>query len=128
MRSSKKAVFVAGMAALLVAAMSGSAGAGEASVVGAVATASGGGTYTFSATISHADTGWDHYANKFDILAPDGTLLGTRVLYHPHVGEQPFTRSHTIKIPAGIKSVIVRAGDKVHKDGKKTFTVKLPER
>jgi len=124
MRSTK----IAYVAALLFAAWTGPLAAGEASVIKATASASGGGAYTISATILHADTGWDHYANKFDILTPDGKLLGTRVLYHPHVGEQPFTRSHTIKIPAGIKSVIVRAGDKVHKDGKKTFTVNLPGR
>ncbi|MBT3305571.1 MAG: hypothetical protein HN377_03715 [Alphaproteobacteria bacterium] len=105
------------------------AAAGKASVVGAKATSGGGGTYSFSASVDHADTGWDHYANKFEILTPDGKVLGTRVLFHPHVGERPFTRSlGGVKIPSGMTSVIVRAWDSVHKAGDKTFTVKLPGR
>ena len=79
--------------------------AGEASVVKAKATSSGNGYY-FTVTVAHADTGWDHFANKFEILSPGGKVLGTRVLHHPHVDEQPFTRGSTvISIPAGITSV-----------------------
>ena len=78
--------------ALLVASVqSGPARAGQASVLDATAVANPNGSYTVSATIAHADTGWKHYADKFEVLAPDGTVLGTRVLYHPHVDEQPFT-------------------------------------
>ncbi|MBC8338440.1 MAG: hypothetical protein H8E39_07095 [Alphaproteobacteria bacterium] len=107
----------------------GEALAGKASVVDAKATSSGNGTYSFSATVSHADTGWDHYANKFEILSPDGKVLGTRVLFHPHVDEQPFTRGlGNVKIPPGINHVTVRAWDTIHKAGTKTFTVKLPGR
>ena len=52
-----------------------------------------------------------------------------RVLYHPHVNEQPFTRSlGNVRVPAGVTSVIVRTLYNVHKAGKKTFTVKLPRR
>ena len=70
------------------------------------ATANVGGSYSFSATIAHADTGWDHFSNKFEILSPGGKVLGTRVLHHPHVHEQPFTCGSTvISIPAGITSV-----------------------
>jgi hypothetical protein len=29
-----------------------------------------GDTWTISATIRHADTGWDHYADKFEVVAP----------------------------------------------------------
>ncbi len=105
------------------------AAADKARVLKATATANVGGSYTFSATVAHADTGWKHYADKFEILAPDGTVLGTRILYHPHVDEQPFTRGlGNVQIPAGIAEVIVRASDNVHKAGKVTFTVKLPPR
>ncbi len=105
------------------------AAADKARVLKATATANVGGSYTFSATVAHADTGWKHYADKFEILAPDGTVLGTRILYHPHVDEQPFTRGlGNVQIPAGIAEVIVRAADNVHKAGKVTFTVKLPPR
>ncbi len=116
------------LTALLVAG-AGEAAAGKASVVKATATASGNGAYSFTATVTHADTGWKHYANKFEILTPGGKVLGTRVLVHPHVDEQPFTRGlGNVSIPAGITSVIVRAWDNVHKAGEKTFTVKLPGR
>ena len=98
-------------------------------VIHAEASPNGDGSYTISATIRHGDTGWDHYADSFDVLAPDGTVLGRRVLYHPHVEEQPFTRSvDEVKVPGGLKTVIVRAHDKVHGHGKATFTLKLPDR
>lgn len=84
--------------------------------------------YTFSVTVSHADEGWDHYADRFEILAPDGTILGTRVLAHPHVDEQPFTRSlGAVAVPAGVSEVIIRAHDSVHGLGGKTLTVAIPE-
>lgn len=44
-----------------------------------------------------------------------GEVLATRVLHHPHVGEQPFTRSLSgVAIPAGIQRVRVRARDSVY--------------
>ena len=108
---------------------SGETAAGKASVVNATASRGVRDTFSFSVTVRHADTGWKHYANKFEILTPDGKVLGTRVLFHPHVDEQPFTRGlGNVKIPPGISSVIVRASDTVHKAGEETFTVKLPGR
>jgi hypothetical protein len=60
-------------------------------------------------------------------LAPDGTLLATRTLMHPHVDEQPFTRNLSgVAIPGSIDEVEVRAHDTVHGYGGKTVTVKLP--
>jgi len=88
--------------------------AGEADVVGVRITQRGD-TYNFAVTVRHADAGWDHYANKWDILTPDGKVIGTRVLAHPHDNEQPFTRSlGGVRIPAGMAKVRVRAHDKVH--------------
>lgn len=82
------------------------------------------GTYRASVTVKHDDEGWDHYANAWEILAPDGTILATRVLAHPHVNEQPFTRSLSgIKIPEGLDHVTIRARDSVHAYGGKTLTV-----
>lgn len=90
------------------------------------ATANVGGSYTFSVTVLHADSGWKHYADKFEVLAADGTVLETRILYHPHVDEQPSTRGHgNVQILAGVAQVIVCASDNVHKAGKVTLTVKL---
>ncbi len=105
----------------------GAAIAGEADVTAVRASAGGNGTFTFHVTVKHADTGWDHYADKWDVVGPDGKILGTRVLYHPHVEEQPFTRSLSgVRIPAGVTKVIVRAHDKVHAYGGKEFEVALP--
>lgn len=69
-------------------------------------------TYRFSVTISHPDTGWDHYADGWRVLDMDGNELGIRVLFHPHETEQPFTRSlDGVKIPAGTTQVQVQARD-----------------
>ena len=55
-----------------------------------------------SVTLAHPDTGWDHYADGWRIETEDGTVIGTRELLHPHVEEQPFTRSLTISdLPDG---------------------------
>jgi len=99
------------------------------SVVGAKAALNTDGTYSFDVTLLHADTGWDHYANAWSIIAPDGAVLGTRTLFHPHVDEQPFTRSLSgIKIPAGIKTVTVVGVDSVHGTDNTSMTVDLPGR
>ena len=106
-----------------------SAVADKARVLKATVTANVGNSYTFSVTVAHADSGWKHYGDKFEVLAADGTVLETRILYDPHVDEQPFTRGlGNVQIPAGIAQVIVRASDNVHKAGKMTLTVKLPPR
>lgn len=60
------------------------------------------------------------------MLAPDGRLLGARILLHPHEHEQPFTRSlGGVVIPADISEVTIRAHDKVHGHGGREMTVKL---
>lgn len=101
--------------------------AGEADIVSAEASAMGEGLFSFSVTVRHADEGWDHYADGYEIVAPDGTVLGTRVLAHPHVDEQPFTRSLSgVAIPDGITSVTVRAHDSVHGLGGQSVEVTLP--
>ena len=84
-------------------------------------------TCTFHVTVKHADSGWDHYADQWQVLAEDGSVLGTRTLYHPHVNEQPFTRSLSgVKIPAGTHSVTVRARDSVHGFGGIEKQVDIP--
>ncbi len=84
---------------------------------------------TFNVTVQHADTGWEHYANSWQILAPDGKVLRTRELFHPHVREQPFTRSlNNVKIPKHIDHVIIRASDSKHGWGGIEQKVDLPQR
>lgn len=93
----------------------------------AEATALDDGRFSFSVTVRHADEGWDHYADGYEIVAPDGIVLGERVLAHPHVEEQPFTRSlSSVEIPASIDTVTVRARDSVHGLGGETVEVSLP--
>ena len=101
--------------------------AGEADVVDVSVKQSGKNKYYFRVSVSHADEGWDHYADKWDVVAPDGKVLGTRVLYHPHVEEQPFTRSLSgVNIPDTIDTVTIRAHDSVHQYGGKTLTIEVP--
>jgi hypothetical protein len=106
----------------------GLAQAGEADVIKVEIKPTIDNTYQFNVTVRHKDEGWNHYADKWDVVAPDGTGLGTRVLYHPHVDEQPFTRSLTgVKVPVGIEKVTIRAHDSVHKYGGRVATVKVPQ-
>ena len=101
--------------------------AGEADVTAVSVEAAGNGQWRFDVSVRHADTGWEHYANGWEVVGPDGTVLGKRVLAHPHVNEQPFTRSGLIDIPAGITKVTVRANDLVHGLGGAEMIVTLPQ-
>ncbi len=101
--------------------------AGEADVIDVRVTGSGT-EFRFSVTVAHGDTGWDHYADAWEVAGEDGTVYGKRVLAHPHVDEQPFTRSGSATIPEGVKTVIVRAHDSVDGYGGKQMTVAVPGR
>lgn len=71
--------------------------------------------WSVSVTLEHGDTGWDHYADNWRVVDVEGNILGDRVLAHPHVDEQPFTRSlHSVVVPENINTVYVEAHDKVH--------------
>ncbi len=66
--------------------------------------------WRFFVTILHPDTGWDHYADGWEVLDDAGNRLGFRELHHPHVNEQPFTRSlGQVMVPDGTRRVYVRA-------------------
>ncbi len=118
---------VLGMSALLVTSASMPVRAGEVEVVDAKAEKTDEGIFKFTVTLKHADTGWDHYADRWEIVAPDGTVLGRRTLYHPHVDEQPFTRSlGNVRVPDGITEVTVRGHDSVHGLGGNELKIKLP--
>jgi hypothetical protein len=85
-----------------------------------------GGSWYVSTTLRHQDTGWDHYADQWRVVDEKGSVLGKRILYHPHEHEQPFTRSQGgIEIPAGTKTVFVEAHDKVHGWSKQRVRVDL---
>lgn len=82
--------------------------------------------YQFDVTLLHDDTGWEHYANRWEILDSRGNILATRTLHHPHVNEQPFTRSLTISLPDNTKTVIIRGHDSVHLYEGNEMEVSLP--
>ncbi len=111
--------------ALAIACLAGAAHAGQADVIDATARKSGD-SWTFSATVSHADEGWEHYADAWRVLGPDGTELGIRILHHPHETEQPFTRSLSgVTIPEGVTEVTIEARDSVHGWGGATVSLTL---
>lgn len=93
------------------------------------------GSWTFRVTVRHPDTGWDDYADGWDVVLPDGSALKpdpqspfTRLLLHPHENEQTFTRSQSgILIPPEVTRVTVRAHDLVDGWGGKTVTVDLSQ-
>ena len=85
-----------------------------------------GNSLSASVTLKHADTGWKHYADAWRIVDQQGKELGIRILYHPHVDEQPFTRSQSgIPLPAGTKIIFVEARDTVHGWSKDRIRVDL---
>lgn len=100
--------------------------AGEADVLAVDADCSAADVCSFSVRVRHADTGWTHYADAWEVLTLDGELLATRVLAHPHVNEQPFTRSlPSVPVPPEINEVIVRARDSVHGYGGRELRVPI---
>ena len=114
-------------ALLLPLVLAGPAAAGEADVVGVKVTKSAPGVYRFDVSVRHADAGWKHYADRWEVLGPDGAVLATRVLAHPHENEQPFTRSLAgIAIPEGTARVVVRAHDSEHGYGGAEIDVEVP--
>jgi len=103
------------------------AGAGEADVLQVKPSCTADLVCSFAVTVEHADSGWDHYANKWDVLLTDGTVVASRELLHPHEDEQPFTRSlQNVRLPRGTTEVDVRAHDKVHGYDGQTVRVSIP--
>ena len=72
--------------------------------------------WDISVTIRHADSGWDHYADLWIVVNPENeSILGERVLAHPHVSEQPFTRSLlNVRIPESIRFIEIRGKCNLH--------------
>ncbi|MBO6893173.1 MAG: hypothetical protein JJ866_14620 [Roseibium sp.] len=99
--------------------------AGDVDIVDAKARKTANG-WSFSVTLEHGDTGWDHYADLWQVYTPDGKLLGERVLLHPHVQEQPFIRSLSgVVVPEGVNEVIIRARDSVHGTSPQEYRLSL---
>lgn len=85
----------------------------------------GDGLWSFNVTLAYPDTGWEDYADGWHVATPDGEILATRILLHPHVNEQPFTRGQgNVSVPADVDTVIVRAHTLVR--GYSDATVEVP--
>ncbi len=86
--------------------------------------------WNVSVTLQHADAGWDHYADAWRVVDAKGKVLGTRTLFHPHVNEQPFTRSlGPVNIPAESPGAVVyiEAHDKLHGWADRSLKVDLSQ-
>jgi len=60
-------------------------------------------SYEFQVTVQHKDASWDHFADRWEIIGPGGRVLGTRVIFNPHIGERQFTRElRGVAIPEGV--------------------------
>ena len=107
--------------------------AGNADVLNVRAVQTGDDTWAFHVSVEHPDTGWEDYADGWDVVTPDGEVIKpdpdspfTRLLLHPHENEQPFTRSQSgIAIPEGVTQVRVRAHDLVDGYGGREVVVDL---
>ena len=80
----------------------------NADVVG-VTTSGGGGSATFAVSIRSDETGCQCYADWWEVVGLDGSLIQRRILLHPHENEQPFTRSGDTVQLADDLYVIIRA-------------------
>ena len=87
------------------------------------------GVFNFDVTVSSPYDTPSRYADGFRVSTIEGKLLGERKLMHDHQTEQPFTRDlYSVKIPEGIKKVVVQARDQKYGYGGKTVEVMLPGR
>ena len=118
-----------GLICLMLPALATTAEAGEADILAVRAYPEKGGTWRFDVTVYHADEGWNHYADGWEVLGPKGELITKRTLLHPHLEENPFTRNKTgVEIPAGTQRLSVRAHDKIHGHGGAEMTIDLSKR
>ncbi len=96
-------------------------------VVGVDISPGSGGAYRIAVTIRSPYDTPERYADAWRVLAPDGSVLGERVLAHDHAAEQPFTRSlDGVEIPDDIDEVTVEGRDLVNGWGGATMTVPVP--
>lgn len=83
--------------------------------------------FDFDVTISSPYDTPQRYADAFRVMGKDGKVYGERILLHDHAGEQPFTRDlYGVKIPAGVRVVVVQARDKQYGYGGKSIEVMMP--
>jgi hypothetical protein len=87
------------------------------------------GSFDFDVTVSSPYDTPNRYADGMRARSPEGKVYRERKLWHDHANEQPFTRDlYGVRVPAGVRSVIVEARDQQHGWGGKTVEVRLPGR
>lgn len=98
-----------------------------ADVVGVEIDPEAAGTFNFSVTVSSDETGWDKYADAWEVRTTEGEVLAERILVHPHENEQPFTRSlGGVEMPDGTNEVVVVARDSVLGFCGAAYSVSIP--
>ncbi len=96
-------------------------------VVGVDVAPGSGGGYRIAVTISSPYDTPERYADAWRVLAPNGSVLGERVLAHDHATEQPFTRSlDAVEVPDDVDEITVEGRDLVNGWGGATMTVPVP--
>jgi hypothetical protein len=84
------------------------------------------GEYLVNVKLQHQDNGWEHYADEWRLVDAQGNILGSRVLLHPHVEEQPFTRAlSNVKLDDSLGTIYVEAHDKEHGWSKQKLEIDL---
>ncbi len=82
--------------------------------------------WRFNVTLSSTYDTAKRYADGWRVLDEQDKELGIRVLGHDHASEQPFTRSKTIEVPAGARTVFVEGRDQANGWSGQRFKVELP--
>ena len=79
--------------------------------------------YNISVTVQHVGKGWDHFADAWRVYSTDGEFIGERVLHHPHVNGQPFTRKILgVSISNELSEVTIVAVCSKTGESKKSYT------
>ena len=104
------------------------ANAGEVTIVAADFQTMDGQLWSIQVTLQHTDTGWDHYADRWRVVDSAGQVVADRILYHPHVDEQPFTRGlRGVALSAESNRLYVAAHDNVHGWAKQRLQIDLSQ-
>lgn len=98
-------------------------------ILAATVRARGDESFDFDVTLSSPYDTAQRHAHAFRVMSKEGSVFGERTLFHDHAGEQPFTRDlYGVRLPRGVRTVIVQGRDKQFGYGGKTVEVLLPGR
>jgi hypothetical protein len=76
--------------------------------------------------LQHPDSGWDHYASGWEVLAPDGTVLAEAEITHPHSADPFQTDLDGIQVPAGVDHLLIRVRCTLDGWSARTYRLDLP--